>query len=237
MGGRLSIFLQAWEWITLDQFVLGVFRQGQTLVKTRYQGCSSNGKPCGKKFHTASSRSPWSMSRYCRAGGGGGVNTDYFLVTKHTDGFRPTLNFSGLNTYLCVLEFHVETLSSISYGLHRGWWMVYLDLNCMCQSTPIIGSIFGWPSGTQQGSSLLFNGRFCLLACPLPTTAHLHLQGCLMHPYMDSFHPESSANQVACTRDGSLCCHFRLGFAINLQRSTQSRKIFLHDPSFLCGFC
>ena len=41
---------------------------------------------------------------------------------------------------------------------------------------------------------------------------HLHLQGCLMHPYSDGiFHAQMSANQAAHTRNLTLCWHSRLG--------------------------
>ncbi len=75
------------------------------------------------------------MSRYCGTGGvvvvggggrgGGGARsfyTNYFLATKLTGGFRPILNLSGLNMFLCVSKFYTET--SISQALHKRWWIV-----------------------------------------------------------------------------------------------------------------
>ncbi len=57
----------------------------------------------------------------------GGFYSHYFLATKRTGGFRPTLNVHGLNSFIRVAKFHVETLTSILQGLHKGWWMVSLD--------------------------------------------------------------------------------------------------------------
>ena len=48
-----------------------------------------------------------------KQGGGGGYYTHYFLATKRTGGFRPILKLRGLNAYLLVEEFRMETLASI----------------------------------------------------------------------------------------------------------------------------
>ena len=53
----------------------------------------------------------------------------FFLTTKRTGGFRPILNLHGLNSFIRVAKFHIETLTSILQGLHKCWWMVLLDLN------------------------------------------------------------------------------------------------------------
>ena len=55
-------------------------------------------------------------------GRGGGV------FTPITSWLPSALGGHGLNTYLCVSKFHMETLSSIIQGLHLGWWIVLLDL-------------------------------------------------------------------------------------------------------------
>ncbi len=62
------------------------------------------------------------------------------MSTNHTGGFHPILNLSGLNTYLCVSKFLMETLSSIIQGLHQGWWMALLDLKYAYLHVPIYPS-------------------------------------------------------------------------------------------------
>ena len=42
----------------------------------------------------------------------------FSLATNHTDGFRPILNISELNTFLRVSKFRME--SSIIQGFHQG---------------------------------------------------------------------------------------------------------------------
>ncbi len=63
-----------------------------------------------------------------------------------------------------------------------------------------------------------------------PLAAHLHLQGCLMDPYInDIFHAQASVNQTARTHDFSLHCHFKLGFVINLKKSALvASQVMLH---------
>ena len=58
----------------------------------------------------------------------GGFYSHYFLATKRTGGFQPILNLCRLNSFIGVGKFRMETLTSILQGLHKGWWMVSLDL-------------------------------------------------------------------------------------------------------------
>ncbi len=50
--------------------------------------------------------------------------------------------------------------------------------------------------------------------------AHLHLQEYLMYRCRDDIsHAQASFHQVCLTRDISVCCHFTLGFLVNLAKS------------------
>ena len=59
---------------------------------------------------------------------GGGGYFHYFLASKKTDGFYSILNLKGLNPFLRVEKFRMETLVSILKDLRQGHWMVSLDL-------------------------------------------------------------------------------------------------------------
>ncbi len=97
-----------------------------------YRCCSSNGNLCGKRFHLSLSRRLLSVSREQV---GGRFYSHYFLATKRTGGFFPiysqpqrmvgfapyVLNLSGLNKYVHVSNFCMETLSSVLQGLRKGW--------------------------------------------------------------------------------------------------------------------
>ncbi len=81
----------------------------------------------------------------------------------------PILNLCGLNTFLCVAKFCRGTVTSILQGLHKGWWMVSLDLkdaylHVLIHPSPVTSGIFGLLSGTRQESSLFINGKLSLLA-------------------------------------------------------------------------
>ncbi len=53
-----------------------------------------------------------------------------------------------------------------------------------------------------------------------PIVAHLHLQGCLMFPYIDNiFHAQVSLSQECRSHDLSHGCHFKLEFVMNLLKS------------------
>ncbi len=63
-----------------------------------------------------------------------------------------------------------------------------------------------------------------------PVAAHLHLQGCLMYPYIDDiFHAKASLRQVPHALNLSLRCHFTLGFIVNLTKSALiPSQVMLH---------
>ncbi len=142
------------------------------------------------------------------------VYSHYFLATKRTVGSAPILNLSELNTYLHVLKFHMETLKSVVQVLHQGWWMVSVNLKDAYFHAPI------HPSQWLYLYFALRNEEAGLIVCQwkvihfgldiairfstkhlAPVAAHLHLQGCLMYPYINIFHAQASFCQACCTRD------------------------------------
>ncbi len=76
---------------------------------------------------------------------------------------------------------------------------------------PVESSAF-WPS---NGPQRLFTK---LLA---PVAAHLHLGTMSMYPYIDDiFHAQMSQELVSATKDASVRLHLRVGFIINLAKSS-----------------
>ena len=127
----------------------------------------------------------------------------------------------------------METVTSILQGLHKGWWMVSLDLKDAYLHVPIHLSHWRFlPFALRNCAGELIVYQWKVLPFGLATSPrpHLHLQGCLMHPFIeDIFHVQGSANQAARTRDISLLSHFRLSFIINLQKSPLvSFQVMLH---------
>ncbi len=169
----------------------------------------------------------------------------YFLATKRTGGFCPILKLRGLNTYLRATKFCMEALTSILQGLHQGWWMVPLDLKDAYLHVPIHPSHWrylrfalrnaeGSPhclpvEGAPAWSNLCSQGVYQTPGWA-PVAAHLHLQGCLMYPYIDNiFHAQAPPHQAARTHDISLHCHLILGFVINLTKSVLvPSQVMLH---------
>ncbi len=120
----------------------------------------------------------------------------------------------------------METLTFILQGLHKGWWMVSLDLKDTYLHVPIHPShwwFLRFALRSPAGKLIVYQWKvlpFGLATAPRFFTkllaslaAHLHLQGCLMYPYIDDiFHAQASINQTSRTHDLSLLCHFKLGF-------------------------
>ena len=73
-------------------------------------------------------------------------------------------------------------------------------------------------------SSAFTNGECCLLAWSqllAPLGAHLHFKTMSMFPYIDdSFHAQASPLATERTRDASVRLHLRMGFIINLKKSS-----------------
>ncbi len=253
VGGRLSHFLADWQRITSDRFVLEVVSQGYSLPFVRYPPLTLSPMEtplprllCRRQAlweEVASLLKKGAVETVDLSRDQGGFYSHYFLATKRTGGFRPILNLTGLNTYLRATKFRMETLTSILQGLHQGWWMVSLDLKDAYLHVPIHPSHWRYlrfALRNAEGVLTVYQWRvlpFGLASAPrvftkllAPVAAHLHLQGCLMYPYIDDiFHAQASPHQVARTRDLSLRCHLVLGFVINLTKSALvPSQVMLH---------
>ncbi len=253
VGGRLSLFLPAWQRLTSDRFVLEVVRQGYSLpfvnipplsripVETPLPRLRLKREALWEEV--ASLLTKGAVETVQLSQDQGGFYSHYFLATKRTGGFRPILNLRGLNTYLRVSKFRMETLSSIIQGLHPGWWMVSLDLKDAYLHVPIHPSHWRYlrfALRNAAGELIVYQWKvlpFGLATAPrvftkilAPVAAHLHMQGCLMYPYIDDiFHAEASFLQACRTRDTSLRCHFMLGFIVNLAKSALvPSQVLLH---------
>ncbi len=104
-----------------------------------------------------------------------------------------------------------------------------------CADTPqalAVSSVCSQEPGRGRHCLSMEGSPFWLSHCQLlaPLAAHLHLQGCLMYPYIDDiFHAQASTSQTARTRDISLHCHFKVSFIINLKKSALvPSQVMLH---------
>ncbi len=158
--------------------------------------------------------------------GGGGLTpiTSWLPCIGALRGYAPTLNLRGLNTYLRVSKFRMETFSSVIQGLYQDWWMVSLVLKDAYLHVPIRPS--HWPYlrfalRNAEGQLIVYQWKvfpFGLATAPrvfakllAPVVAHLHMQECLMYPYIDNiFHAQVSFLQA---------CHLTLGFIVNFAKS------------------
>ncbi len=96
------------------------------------------------KKHPSFPRVPWRLSschktREADVGCGGGVIpiTSYLPSTKVGSTPSSTSVLSGLNTYLPVWKFCMDSLNSIIQRFHQGCWMVSLDLKDVYLQVPI----------------------------------------------------------------------------------------------------
>ncbi|XP_067652431.1 uncharacterized protein [Haliotis asinina] len=66
-----------------------------------------------------------------------GFYSTYFLVTKEDGGFRPILNLKGLNKFIEVPSFRMETLRSVISSVETGDWLTSIDLKDAYLHVPI----------------------------------------------------------------------------------------------------
>ena len=137
VGGRLLFFLPAWQRITLDQFVL---KEVSQLFPPLFEAppllLSSMETPlsrlqCKRQVlweEVSSLLTKGAVGKVDMSRDQAGFYSHNFLATMQTGRFHPILNPRGLKMFLHVAKFHLETLTSILQGLHKGLWIVSLDL-------------------------------------------------------------------------------------------------------------
>ncbi len=238
VGGRLSLFLSAWQKLTSDRWVLEVVSQGYSLP-FRVEPPPLSRIP----YETPLPRLPdkrqllWdgissllhkgAVEVVHRPEASPGYYSHYFLAPKKTGDLRPILNLRGLNKFLRVDTFRMETLTSILLGIHQGWWMVSLDLKDAYLYVPIHRSHWRYMRFALRNSAgilVVYQWTclpFGLATAPrvftkvmLPLVAHLHQQGRVMYPYLDDiFHAQASHLQVCLTRDVAYDCTSNSGLS------------------------
>ncbi len=245
MAGRLSLFKQAWSSITTDQWVLEIVSNGYAFTFYGSSSISTRAIRDVPACHSSKKRSPLDRSPVPLGQGsrrgdssrhkrGGGVLLPLLPRVKGSRRISSYLNLRGLNAYLLVEKFRMETLASILRDLQQGMWMISLDLKDAYLHVPIIPlhrKFLRFALRDQQGILRVYQWAvlpFGLASAPrvctkmlAPIAAHLHLRNMSMYPYIDDiFHAQISRGSVILTRDASVCLHLQLGFVINLAKSS-----------------
>lgn len=203
VGGRLAHFLDQWEEITTDSWVLSILRGGLGLRFNSLPPLSITPVPfsvptdpqrvllLSEEVSTLLQKS--AIEEVPLTSLDPGFYSRIFLVPKKTGGMRPVIDLSILNTYLVVPHFKMETNRSIRASLLQGMYTTSLDLTDAYFHCPIAPSYrkylrFMWQDKVFQFKALPFG----LSIAPLVFTklfqaaiAHLHSQSIQIHAYLD----------------------------------------------------
>ena len=139
-GGRISLFLKAWEKITSDVWTLSVvrswyriqFRALPRLLLSPPKWCTRMPKDPVKmeilKGEVESLLQKRAIEEVTSMHPKRGFFSRIFLVQKRTEGWRPVIDLSRLNQFVLCPHFKMETLNSIRLALQIGDWVTSLDL-------------------------------------------------------------------------------------------------------------
>lgn len=238
VGGRLAHFLDQWEKITTDPWVLSIIRGGLDLQFKRPPPLSASPIP----FTTSADPhkillldSEVSMLLQKAAielvsttALDPGFYSRIFLVPKKTGGMRPVIDLSVLNTYLIIPHFKMETNRSIRASILPGMWATSLDLADAYFHCPIAPPFrrylrFVWDDKVYQFRALPFG----LALAPLVFTklfqtalAHLHSLSIQIHSYLDdSLLKEFSPVNLSSHTHIVIELFLRIGFMISWEKS------------------
>ncbi|KAL5008232.1 hypothetical protein ScPMuIL_013813 [Solemya velum] len=135
--GGWPIFLDQWEKITTDPWVLLIIRgigssiqEATTSVSLSYPiyNFSRSSQDSASGFRGINAVTESTIELVSRTALDPGFYSRIFLVPKKTGGMRPVIDLSVLNTYLIIPHFKTETNRSIRASILPGMWATSLDL-------------------------------------------------------------------------------------------------------------
>ena len=236
VGGRLCLFLPAWQSITQDPFILSVIAHGFRIsvspdfprvlrnpTKTLWSPeahltvLEENSSLIIKQAIVQVSDSPaLSLS-------------PIFVIPKRSGGLRVILNLKAINVFIPPQHFRMETLVSILPTISPQDWAISLDLKDAYLHVPIhpeshrlLG--FQYQNRTFHYQVLPFGLRdspwvFTHLVATL--VSHLRYRGIRIHHYLDDWLVLASSRDLLLSHlQEVLLCAQSLGFLVNWEKSS-----------------
>jgi ribonuclease HI len=157
-----------------------------------------------------------------------GFYSTFFLVPKKDGGQRPVLNLKGLNKFVQIKTFKMQTLQLVLPQLHQGDWLASIDLKDAYFHVPIKPSYRPYLRFEFLGKVYQFKVLpFGLSTAPrvftkilAPIIGLLHRQGIHIYPYLDDClvvakSPEQLQRDILLTQEVLMDA----GFLINFKKS------------------
>ena len=201
VGGRLTHFLDQWQLITSDKWVLSVLRRGLELEFKELPPLSLDPIEMSlTKDPVKNSLLQEEVQTLLLKGAieevhlvDPGFYSRLFLVPKKNGKMRPVIDLSFLNLHLIVPHFKMESNRSIRSALHTGMWTTSLDLTDAYFHIPIAPPFrkflrFVWDKKVYAFKTMPFG----LSTAPLTftrvfqtVTSYLHTRSVFIHSYLD----------------------------------------------------
>jgi hypothetical protein len=235
VGGRLSLFSNAWHAFTDDPWILNIIDYGysiefthppvQKLIppevimdKEKTAICNSEVESLKKKGAIVVAPSPVDSF----------ISNQFVVPKKATGKYRPIFNLKALNQFICYEHFKMECLDNVKYLICRNDWLVKLDLQDAYFVVPVTSQHrkflrFIWDGVVYQYVCLPFG----LSSAPRiftklmkPIIAHLRKLGIRLLIYLDDLLIlGSSPNGVLQHLRSVVNLLLSLGFLINWEKS------------------
>ena len=235
MGGRLCLFLSAWQSITQDPFILSVIAHGFRIsVSPDFPGVLRKvTKPLRSlEAHRSVLEEISSLitkQAIVQVSDSPALSlSPIFVIPKRSGGLRVILNLKAINVFIPPQHFRMETLASILRTISPQDWAVSLDLRDAYLHVPIhpvsrrlLG--FQYQNRTFQYQVLPFGLRdspwvFTRLVAML--VGHLRCRGIRIHHYLDDWLILASSRDLLLSHlQVVLQCSQSVGFLINWEKS------------------
>lgn len=236
VGGRLKHFIQEWESITDDQWVLKTLQEG---LKLEFQ---ETPHLTGIKHTSVNARNlPIILAEVedlieknaieivPQAEIHQGFYSTLFLVPKKTGDLRPVINLKPLNQYLRKQHFKMDTLTKVLNLVKPQDWALSLDLKDAYLHIPVHKTHRKFLRFCIQGKCYQFVA-LCFGPSQAPrvftkivtvVAAHLRIQNIRLATYLDDWLLVNAQEKMLISdREKTLNLLIKLGFIVNLQKSS-----------------
>ncbi|KZR98490.1 Uncharacterized protein APZ42_006071, partial [Daphnia magna] len=144
VGGRLSLFLDAWRSVTDDQWILQIIESGYHIefthppVQDKWPSeilmDEEKSTICNSEIKTLARKGAIVI-----APNNSGFISNFFIIPKKTKGkFRPIFNLNNLNLFVSYEHFKMEGIDNLKYLIRNNEYLVKLDLQDAYFLVPVV---------------------------------------------------------------------------------------------------
>ncbi|KAI9555870.1 hypothetical protein GHT06_018387 [Daphnia sinensis] len=204
VGGRLSLFTNAWQAFTDDPWILNILIPPEVIMdKEKTSICNLEVESLKKKGAIVIAPSTIENSF---------ISNQFVVPKKATGKYRPIFNLKALNRFIRYEHFKMECLDNVKYLIRRNDWLINLDLQ---------DAYFVVPVSSQHHRFLRFiwNGVVNQYLMK-PIIAHLRKLGIRLLIYLDDMLILGSSHNEALGHLRTVVnLLVSLGFLINWEKS------------------